>query len=118
MLTYDTNALANSKYAAPRQDQPIKEYAPPYACCDDFSLLAVKIGGSGGHGSVTHKLPSVGLGICLDGKFTVTCDGASHTLEKGATFVVPIGEVTLSTTTEASISVSYTHLTLPTKRIV
>lgn len=110
MLTYDTNALANSKYAAPGQDEPIREYAPPHACCDDFSLLAVKIGGSGGQTSVTHKLPSVGLGICLDGQFTVTCDGVSHTLEKGATFVVPIGEITLSTTTEAAIFIGTTNV--------
>lgn len=91
MLTYDTNALAQSKYTLDRS-QAIQQYAPP-AWCDDFSLFAIRLDRKAGWTNVTLNLPSVGLGICVGGKGLINGDNA---IEFGTTFVLPVGEATFA----------------------
>lgn len=89
MLTYDTNALAQSKYSFSLGH--VQEYAPPKGACDDFSLLAVRLAAGE---STSYTIPSVGLGVCLGGECAVGAGGSESVIKRGACFVVPHGNTT------------------------
>eukprot|EP00744_Colponema_vietnamica_P021573 GILI01030843.1.p1 GENE.GILI01030843.1~~GILI01030843.1.p1 ORF type:complete len:426 (-),score=110.89 GILI01030843.1:101-1378(-) len=92
MLTYDTNALAQSKYTLDTS-KAVQQYAPP-SWCDDFSLFAVRLDRNvANRVEVSLDLPSVGLGLCVDGKAIVN---AGAEVGFGSNFVLPVGKVTFS----------------------
>lgn len=70
MLTYDTKGLDAAFRPAPAADVPLHRYLPaPHVT--DFSLYRVRPHAAAGDKSVAVAMPTVGLGICVEGRVVV-----------------------------------------------